>query len=62
LPPTGNFILRFIGQRLDLAQYVITALCGLFGLVTKLGWFDADEFQGSFADISAFLQVTLFEQ
>ncbi|KAI9330091.1 armadillo-type protein [Obelidium mucronatum] len=54
-----NFILNYLGTRgNNLQPYVMTGLAELFGLVTKLGWFDADEFQNSLADVSKFLQAS----
>ncbi|KAI8616087.1 Xpo7 protein [Chytriomyces sp. MP71] len=54
-----NFLLNYLGTRgIGLQLYVMTALAELFGLVTKLGWFDADEFQNSLADTAKFLQAS----
>ncbi|KAJ3069894.1 Exportin 7, partial [Podochytrium sp. JEL0797] len=54
-----NFILNYLGTRgTNLQLYVMTGLAELFGLVTKLGWFDADEFQNSLTDVSKFLQAS----
>ncbi|KAJ3343431.1 Exportin 7 [Entophlyctis luteolus] len=55
-----NFLLNYLGSRgVGLQLYVMTGLAELFGLVTKLGWFDSDEFQNSLVDASKFLQVRL---
>ncbi|KAJ3401560.1 DNA-dependent RNA polymerase II [Chytriomyces hyalinus] len=54
-----GFILSYLGTRgVELQLYVMTGMAELFGLVTKLGWFDADEFQNSLTDVSPFLQAS----
>ncbi|KAJ3089148.1 Exportin 7, partial [Physocladia obscura] len=54
-----TFILNYLGTKgIRLELYVMTGLAELFGLVTKLGWFDADEFQNSLVDASKFLQAS----
>ncbi|ORY39407.1 hypothetical protein BCR33DRAFT_788413 [Rhizoclosmatium globosum] len=54
-----NFVLNYLGTRgMNLQLYVMTGLAELFGLITKLGWFDADEFQNSLVDVSKFLQAS----
>ncbi|KAI9359550.1 armadillo-type protein [Zopfochytrium polystomum] len=53
-----NFVLNILGRRTDLTNYVSTALAELFGHITKLGWFDGEEFQNSLVDVSNFLNAT----
>ncbi|KAJ3024653.1 UNVERIFIED_CONTAM: hypothetical protein HDU68_007912 [Siphonaria sp. JEL0065] len=54
-----TFILNYLGTRgINLQIYVMSGLAEIFGLITKLGWFDADEFQNSLVDASKFLQAS----
>ncbi|KAJ3109468.1 hypothetical protein HDU96_007196 [Phlyctochytrium bullatum] len=48
-----------LGHRVNLEQYVISGIAGLFCVVTKLGWYDADQFQNVLRDLSAFLDASI---
>jgi hypothetical protein len=53
----GNFLLNFLSQNPTLAHYLILDLCHVFSLITKLSWFDHDDFKNPLPDINKFLNV-----
>ncbi|KAJ3102466.1 hypothetical protein HDU97_000548 [Phlyctochytrium planicorne] len=48
-----------LSHRINLPGYVSSGIATLFCIVTKLGWYDADEFQNVMNDLNAFLQLSL---
>ncbi|KAL1919827.1 uncharacterized protein VTP21DRAFT_1758 [Calcarisporiella thermophila] len=49
-----NFTLRYLYQHPTLSTFVIQALSQVFATVTKLGWFDSDEFRNIMEDMLNF--------
>ncbi|KAJ3194369.1 Exportin 7 [Irineochytrium annulatum] len=55
----GNSILNLLGNRVDLDPPICASLASIFCVVTKLGWFDLNEFQNTLSDLSTFLQASI---
>ncbi|ORY07504.1 exportin-7-like protein [Basidiobolus meristosporus CBS 931.73] len=53
-----NFVLNYLGQHPDLMPFVVSSLGQLFSVITKLGWFESEEFKNLNEDISKFLQAS----
>ncbi|ORX83183.1 exportin-7 [Anaeromyces robustus] len=51
-----NFILMYLGNRCPFEQFVINSISKYFTLITKLGWFDTDEFRDIVNDFSKFIE------
>ncbi|CAG8605282.1 4488_t:CDS:10 [Ambispora leptoticha] len=54
-----NFVLNYMGQHPDLQPFVIASLAQLFATITKVGWFDNEDFKNVTSDLSSFLQATV---
>ncbi|RUS20332.1 Exportin-7-B [Endogone sp. FLAS-F59071] len=54
-----NFMLTYAGRHPDLSHFIINSIAKLFAMLTKLGWFDADDFRNVNEDLSKFLQATI---
>jgi exportin-7 len=53
-----NFILMYLGTHCPFEQFVINSISKYFTLITKLGWFDSDEFRDIVNDFSKFIEST----
>lgn len=53
----GNFILEYTYMHPNLQPFVIIQLAQVLAMLTKLGWFDLDEFKNVHGDLNQFLQV-----
>jgi exportin-7 len=54
---SGNFILEYTYLHPNLQPFVIVQLAQVFAMLTKLGWFDLDDFKNVHRDLNQFLQV-----
>jgi len=51
-----NFILMYLGNRCPFEQFVINSISKYFTLITKLGWFDSDDYRDIVGDFSKFIE------
>ncbi|GAB5593863.1 hypothetical protein Unana1_08763 [Umbelopsis nana] len=54
-----NFILEYTYLHPNLQPFVIVQLAQVFAMLTKLGWFDLDEFKNVHRDLNQFLQASI---
>ncbi|KAI9285764.1 armadillo-type protein [Umbelopsis sp. AD052] len=56
---TRNFVLEYLYLHPNLQPFVIVQLAQVFTMLTKLGWFDLDEFKTVHRDLNQFLQASI---
>ncbi|KAM3588959.1 hypothetical protein VKS41_001389 [Umbelopsis sp. WA50703] len=54
-----NFILEYTYMHPNLQPFVIIQLAQVLAMLTKLGWFDLDEFKNVHGDLNQFLQASV---
>ncbi|RIB12729.1 armadillo-type protein [Gigaspora rosea] len=53
-----NFVLNYMAQHPDYQPFVLSSLAQLFATITKVGWFEGEEFKNITNDLSNFIQST----
>ncbi|CAG8441662.1 1197_t:CDS:10 [Scutellospora calospora] len=53
-----NFVLNYMAQHPDYQPFVLSSLAQLFATITKVGWFEGEEFKNVTKDVSNFIQST----
>ncbi|CAJ0768992.1 1055_t:CDS:10 [Entrophospora sp. SA101] len=56
-----NFILNYMFQKPNQPPFILSSLAQLFATISKVGWFDGDEFKNIKSDLTNFIQVILLE-
>ncbi|CAG8723361.1 12142_t:CDS:10, partial [Acaulospora morrowiae] len=54
-----NYVLTYMAQHPDFQPFVLSSLAQLFATITKVGWFESEEFKNVPNDLSNFLQSTV---
>nr|CAG8525535.1 5131_t:CDS:10 [Entrophospora candida] len=53
-----NFILNYMFQKPNQPPFILSSLAQLFATISKVGWFDGDEFKNIKSDLTNFIQAT----
>ena len=56
----GSFLFNYLAVHPDYQPFVLSSLAQLFATITKVGWFEDDEFKHITNELSKFIQVILF--
>ncbi|CAG8596932.1 14518_t:CDS:10, partial [Funneliformis caledonium] len=55
----GSFLFNYLALHPDYQPFVLSSLAQLFATITKVGWFEDDEFKNITNDVSNFIQSTV---